>query len=119
MQNSPGDCGPFAIAFAATLASGTQPGQCYYDQTQLRKHLEKCLINDCMLPFPVKRVRRNYTKIKLKKTVPLYCTCRLPALSCTMVQCDHCKQWYHANICIAVPRHVMHSKKKWFCGVCG
>ena len=37
------DCGIFAIAFAATLPNGDQPGALHFDQPHMQKHLIHCL----------------------------------------------------------------------------
>ena len=43
MQHGSSDCGVFAVAFAATLASGGRPGAIGYCQANMRRHLLNCL----------------------------------------------------------------------------
>ena len=51
-QNNGDDCGPFAAAFATSLAFGQDPSKVQYDAAKLRSHLLKCLKNKEMEPFP-------------------------------------------------------------------
>ena len=119
MQDGSADCGLFAVAFAATLASGGQPGGSSYCQANMRPHLANCLEKNALTPFPVKRKRRNACKVKSTITIPVYCTCRLPTLKdCTMIQCSKCCGWYHVDVCVNVPQEVLGSSKKWFCSAC-
>ena len=59
MQDDSADCGVFALAFAATLASGGKPGATSYCQADMRLHLANCLERNSLGPFPIKRNRRN------------------------------------------------------------
>ena len=54
MQSGSSDCGVFAIAFATALAFGNDPSEFIFDQSQMRKHLMKCLQNNSITMFPVK-----------------------------------------------------------------
>ena len=88
MQDGSADCGVFAVAFAATLASGGRPGAFSYCQARMRHHLLSCLERSELTPFSVQRKRRNINKVKSTVTISVYCNCRLPALKdCTMIQC--------------------------------
>ena len=53
------DCGPFAIAFAAALAYGEQPGHYPFNQNKVRQHQLKSLREGEMTPLPLKKNRRN------------------------------------------------------------
>lgn len=46
------DCGLFAIANAISLCEGKDPGMLTYDQSTMRKHLEKCLATTNMVGYP-------------------------------------------------------------------
>ena len=48
------DCGLFAIANMVEICYGNNPEDVSYDQDHesMRKHLEECLINNEMKPFP-------------------------------------------------------------------
>ena len=35
-----------------------------------------------------------------------------------MIECSKCKQWYHTNICIKVPKEAWESKMAWLCTNC-
>ena len=54
MQDGNSNCGLFAIAFAATLANGGQPGTCGYNQTIMRAHFLQCLEKIFLTPFLLK-----------------------------------------------------------------
>ena len=89
LQYGSTDCGIFAIAFAATLASGDQPGAFHFDQPQIRKHLIHCLETQCLSDFPVQRRRRRGNVVKHSYALYIYCSCRMPERpGCTMVQCS-------------------------------
>ena len=47
-QKGCSDCGLFALAFAATLCSGSCPSNMVYKQPSMRKHLH---VIDCFLHF--------------------------------------------------------------------
>ena len=61
-QSGKSDCECFAIAWAVHLAYGDKPETIILDQTQLRSHLEACLlkqqfeISQCMLSFSLETV---------------------------------------------------------------
>ena len=46
-------------AYCTALASGQDPARFVYDQSVLRKHLEWCLSNRKMEPFPVMKMKRS------------------------------------------------------------
>jgi len=57
LQHGCADCGIFSIAFATTLASRNQPGYYIYNQGEMRQHLENCLSQQSIAPFPIRRIR--------------------------------------------------------------
>ena len=59
IQNGTVDCGLFALASAAALANGEEPGSFAFDQEQMQPHLIKCLAAEKGEPFPVKKCRRS------------------------------------------------------------
>ena len=96
--------GLFAIAFATDLV--------YYqnvvgrlDQNSLASHLEACLTNGRLLPFPKSDVATGgHLLPPFTVEIPIYCKCRLPYSETRdsdedlMVVCsaDSCRiQWYH------------------------
>ena len=44
-QKGCSDCGIFALAFAATLCSGSCPSNMVYKQSSMRKHLLDCFLH--------------------------------------------------------------------------
>lgn len=48
------DCGLFAVAFATALLHGKQPGNFKFQQSLMRKHLDKCITSGNMSDFPAK-----------------------------------------------------------------
>ena len=96
MQDDSADCGVFALAFLSTLASGGKPCAMSLCQEDTRRHLANCLERNSLGPFPIKLTRRNGNKLKGAMIIPVYCTCRLPALNdCNMTECSKCNVWYH------------------------
>ncbi len=55
MQLGSYDCSLFAIAFAAALAYGNQPGLFLFDQEKMRLHLRKCLEDGQITHFRQRR----------------------------------------------------------------
>ena len=118
MQEGYSDCGLFAIAFATALAYGKQPGRCFFDQGTMRVHLVKCLQEQNMTEFPLKKARRSAMKIKSVVNIRIYCKCRMPELpGSTMIQCSSCKTWHHVD-CVSAPLKALQSTTKRFCNSC-
>ena len=46
MQAGANDCGLFAIAFATAVVFVEKPGDTFFNQHELRKHLHKCFVYD-------------------------------------------------------------------------
>ena len=118
MQSGSSDCGLFAVAFATAIVFGKQPGLFSFDQSQMREHLKKCLEQQCITMFPIKKSRRR-TKVKATEQVHVYCSCRMPELSGTeWIECSKCREWYHAGACVEVEQRHFDVKCKWFCPGC-
>ena len=83
------DCGLFALAFAAVLASGNHPSAFHFNQPLMRKHLHNCLEQGCFSPFPTKRIGRENRKLTHRTfCLPVYCYCRMPeTFSSHMIMC--------------------------------
>ena len=47
----------------------------------------------------------------LRRTVPIFCECRLPNDKKEHVQCSQCCSWYHPN-CVMVPEWAIKTKRK-------
>ena len=65
-QEGSEDCGVFAIAYAVELI---------YRQESMRSHLESCLCEGKLSPFP--RGRRGKISGRKFATIEVYCTCKL------------------------------------------
>ena len=116
IQNGTVDCGLFALASAAALANGEEPGSFAFDQEQMQPHLIKCLAAEKGEPFPVKKCRRKLKKIKSTVKVPVFCTCHMPKRSdCTMIECSACRELFHVDICVDVNTCAFDHITKWLC----
>lgn len=124
--------GLFAVAFATDLI--------YYrsvvgilDQKSLASHLESCLCNGCLIPFPkLEKSERAISAFHWSPPftidVPVFCKCRLPCSERRnsdedlMVKCsaENCPiQWYHLR-CVgsadSEQNRLRHSS--WYCDQC-
>ena len=116
------DCGVYAIAFATSLAYGSNPEKENYDKKKIRPHLVECLKIGKLTPFPTitGEVVRCDTATS---NVELYCLCRVPYAPPTderyeMAQCNQCKEWFH-RVCEKTPAVAFENlRKKWYCTVC-
>ena len=109
------DCG-FSIAYATDLAYGNNPAVYRYKQELLRSHLEICLCNNKLLPFPSIELARALKS----KCIRIYCTCCLPYnhSRSRMAQCLRCKKWYHED-CENIPQTVFSNWNEiWKCNKC-
>ena len=119
MQEGYSDCGVFAVAFATALANGKQPGSCFFKQEIMRDHVMKCLQEQNVTMFPVKKTRRAAQKVKSVTDLHVFCKCRMPEVpGSTMIQCSNCNAWYHIDTCVSVPKRALQSTTKWFCSSC-
>ena len=125
-QNNGVDCGPFAAAFATSLAFGQDPSKVQYDAAKLRSHLLKCLKNKEMEPFPTIDSKEPYLKCPFRTaTVELFCSCRMPYKRPTrkdfeMAECSKCGYWFHRG-CENIPDWVFEASftdKEWLCSSC-
>ena len=113
------DCGVFALAFATEIVHGCSPARAYFDVTQLRPHLVKCLEAGHFTRFPLVKERRVPLGCLLKCSIQerIYCTCRtVNDVDLAMVECDSCHRWYHENcekVTVEEVRDI-----KWSCSVC-
>ena len=119
MQSGTYDCGLFAVAFATALVLGCNPGQYFFNQRSMRKHLWSCIKNQKISIFPVIKERRGKQKVKATQQISLHCFCRLPDLSgIPMIECSRCITWYHTNICVQVHKKFFMQKTEWNCPKC-
>lgn len=87
------DCGLFCMAFLYTLCTGSIDF-CHYEQSKMRSHLNLCISNGELLPFPTSPAKKDGCREKTFN-IPLFCKCRMPECLDDMVQCDKCQKWYH------------------------
>lgn len=87
------ECGTLAIAFAVEFLITGNLRNHTFDIARLRQHLELCILNGKMTPFP--KVCQNALPIKIKEkhVVEVYCCCRRPGWCDQMVYCSKCKKW--------------------------
>ena len=118
-QKGSNDCALFAIAFATTLCNGKNPTTTQYDQRAMRSHLVSCLEALEMKEFPTTKKRVPLVIVPVaSRTVPIYCTCRLPNDNTKYVLCDgKCSEWYHPD-CANIPDSVINNNKRWMCFEC-
>ena len=110
-QSNGYDCGPYAVAFAASLLRGEDPTQLAY--VGVRKHLADVLkVRPVSVDaFPTKvNLRTKPVRKVLEKEV--YCVCRGIDDGDVMIECEKCEQWFHKD-CVNVPN--IH---KWNCSCC-
>ena len=119
MQAGGSDCGAFALAFATAICYGHSPGKFHFDQQCMRAHLIECLEKKQFTMFPIRKARRQGSKIKSSEIVPVHCICRMPEIKqASMIQCSHCKQWYHGRHCVKTPESAWLPGAKWLCPSC-
>jgi len=114
-QSNNQDCGLFAIANMVEICYGNNPEDFSYDQNMMRNHLEECLLNKEMKPFPkslnpdtLPRPERRSTRIRL------YCVCQMPEnYDDHMICCEKCDMWYHYS-CIKLDM----TPQYWECASC-
>ena len=119
MQYGADDCGLYALAYMTALAYGEQPGSTIFNQKALRQHYLTCLDALKMVPFPILRKRRCTSKVRATFDLELYCVCRMPGFMSDLIECNTCKEWFHVNLCVTVPQHVLVNKALiWTCTNC-
>ena len=101
-------CSLFALAFAATLCSGSCPSNMVYKQSSMRKHLLDCFLHFNMTNFAGRKITRPSKRACSEVIIELFCKCRQPKYG-LMAQCDKCKEWFHEN-CVSIPTTVLMSK---------
>ena len=58
-QKGGSDCGLFVITYAVDLCQQIEPADVRYQQESMRSHLLQCLTNNCLTPFPSKKLKRG------------------------------------------------------------
>ena len=110
-QEGSEDYGVFAIAFTVELAFGSDPHAVIHRQESMRSHLESCLCEGKLSPFP--RGQRGKISGRKFATIEVYCTCKLPESFDDMVECEACLTWHHYCCCGYTGK-----EKQWKCDHC-
>jgi hypothetical protein len=97
-QKGTKDCGVYAVAYTETLLSGLDPVNVIYEQSVMRGHLLKCLLDNNLTPFPTTSYRTTRKQCIRSVDVNLFCVCRASNVrEKPMIQCHVCKNWFHPN----------------------
>lgn len=113
-QSGSSDCGLFAVAYITHIAFGLNSCLCVFQQSAMREHLQKCLEDKRMQPFPIQKERR-LTMVHKVAQIKVHCYCRCPSDGEKMIACDgDCGEWFHVK-CV---KSAVHRNKKWFCNNC-
>ncbi|KAI8513594.1 hypothetical protein Bbelb_079180 [Branchiostoma belcheri] len=120
-QVGSGDCGLFAVANAVALAEGQCPTDIVFEQTKMRKHLDKSLAAKSLPMFPVITTFQR-SKYFEKSTYQLcvFCTCLQYRQDAPMIQCDQCANWFHYR-CVNISARdvaVLVAEQKYSCPAC-
>uniref|UniRef100_A0A3Q3FU67 CXXC-type zinc finger protein 1 n=1 Tax=Labrus bergylta TaxID=56723 RepID=A0A3Q3FU67_9LABR len=51
------------------------------------------------------------------ENAPVYCICRKPDISCFMIGCDNCNEWFHGH-CIDITEKSAKAIREWYCMRC-
>ena len=118
MQSGEYDCGLFSIAFATALVFEEWPGCFLFDQKEMRIHLLQCFERQQMSMFPIMKRRHSGAKVKSVEKIPIYCVCCMPELPNSIwIECSSCKEWYHSDTCVHVPKYQL-KYASWHCAKC-
>ena len=98
-QTLPGDCGPFALAYATTVVLGGDPATYELDAANVREHLSSMVRDNKVSMFPVMK----------------HCYCNNAAKG-SMVACDACDRWFHRS-CLSAG-HRITKQGSWLCHDC-
>ena len=84
------DCGVLAVTYAFHAAQGDKVKSLCFQQDEMRKHLQECLEQQELTPFP--QTRETIVRNKGKHHyIRLYCKCSLPeSYDRQMIKCDSC-----------------------------
>ena len=96
-QRGSSDCGLFALAFVTAVCHGIDPTSLYFDQDSMRAHLMNGFESGGADAFPVSKIHTKRKPVNEIVNKDIHCLCRLPDTGTQMVECDHCKCWYHVQ----------------------
>ena len=84
-QKGCSDCGLFALAFAATLCSGSCPSNMIYKQSSMKKHLLDCFLHFSMTIFAGRKITRPSKRACSEVITGTGVTVHLDILSARMI----------------------------------
>ena len=116
LQAGGSDCGLFALAFATSLCNGEKPEAVLYEQSSLRNHLFSGIMQQKLLPFPNKRKRKPRQPID--QWIPVFRVCRLIDDGRKMIQCAHCREWFHVSCVQVETKYIKNVGLDWNCNAC-
>ena len=94
------DCGVFTMACATDITHDRDPVLSQWDSTHMRKHLESCVEQRYISPFPTVKKRRVRFGRRITKSIEeiIHCTCQMPNdKQSAIIFCCGCHTWYHGT----------------------
>ena len=91
-------CGFYAVAAAFSLWNGEDPANTIFDETRMGEHLQMCLQENRVTPFPSMRADAREDAVHPKRKLHCKCLAASTTASTTsrrMIRCDGCYNWYH------------------------
>ena len=113
-QKGTSDCGLFAVANATAICNGMDPAYLQFDQDTMREHLFE---RKFLSPFPAEEVERKCAVVR-KEKLRIFCECRMIDDGRCMVECNRCKNWYHADCVNISERALCNKRASWYCKSC-
>ena len=107
------DCGPFALAFAKSLADNCDLTQLNY--FNLRQHLYSAFVENKLEQFPSYPCQRRRKLVHKTIKKEMYCNCRGLDTGTQMIACDVCNEWYHTSCVLGKEAS---PEGPWFCSLC-
>ena len=119
-KHSASDCGLFAVACATEIAHRKKPLLSYWDVSEMRGHLAKCLEAGKLTCFPQAHTRRIPVGNHYKKVLheELFCICRIPNdRRMPMICSNNCAMWFHKT-CMGFDTKKSFANEQWECTSC-
>lgn len=119
-QQGANDCGLFAIANALEFALGYEPTSAYYEQTKMRHHLLKCLVDQVIERFPQTNAPHTGSRQQLipSSLMRIHCMCECgyaDTYDSEHIRCPSCKRHYHKK---CMKMDIENSPNLWICLQC-
>ncbi|XP_053565233.1 uncharacterized protein LOC128655676 [Bombina bombina] len=119
IQEGSNDCGPFSIANAVALAYGHDLRNINFSQNQMRAHIVHCLEEQKLSMFPHEKLKVPKKTFSKKIQLTKHCTCYIHKPKTSMVECFHCKKWFHFP-CVGLKKDdkCVTSRARFYCPGC-